>query len=235
MEILKIKNLLMGAALTAGLAAVLSATANAATIDWTSWSSTFSTDPSSGSATGTAGSVGVSYSGELENLFFGYPSWGPNGTFNGGTISNAPPAAGGIIQLLGGNGAITDTITFSKPVTDPVLAIWSLGASGTTASFVFPLSEPFAVESGGPSNEYGGSAIVKDGNSVVGAEGNGTIQFLGTFSQISWTNPGYENWYGFTTGVAAVPEPATWAMMLVGFGGLGAAMRSSRRKQAAAA
>jgi hypothetical protein len=28
----------------------------------------------------------------------------------------------------------------------------------------------------------------------------------------------------------AVPEPATWAMMLVGFGGLGAAMRS-RRKQ----
>ncbi len=32
-----------------------------------------------------------------------------------------------------------------------------------------------------------------------------------------------------------VPEPATWAMMLVGFGGLGAAMRLSRRKQAAVA
>jgi hypothetical protein len=35
---------------------------------------------------------------------------------------------------------------------------------------------------------------------------------------------------GFATGV---PEPGVWAMMLVGFGGLGAAMRS-RRKQAAA-
>ena len=34
-------------------------------------------------------------------------------------------------------------------------------------------------------------------------------------------------------GTGAVPEPATWAMMLVGFGGLGVAMRS-RRKQAAA-
>jgi hypothetical protein len=34
-------------------------------------------------------------------------------------------------------------------------------------------------------------------------------------------------------GAGAVPEPATWAMMLVGFGGLGVAMRS-RRKQAAA-
>jgi len=29
--------------------------------------------------------------------------------------------------------------------------------------------------------------------------------------------------------VAFVPEPATWAMMLVGFGGLGVAMRSQRR------
>ncbi len=31
----------------------------------------------------------------------------------------------------------------------------------------------------------------------------------------------------------AVPEPATWAVMLVGFGAVGAAMRGSRRKAAA--
>jgi hypothetical protein len=31
-----------------------------------------------------------------------------------------------------------------------------------------------------------------------------------------------------------VPEPATWSMMLVGFGGMGAAMRMTRRKTAAA-
>ena len=35
--------------------------------------------------------------------------------------------------------------------------------------------------------------------------------------------------------VAGVPEPTTWAIMLVGFGGLGVAMRGSRRKQAATA
>jgi len=34
---------------------------------------------------------------------------------------------------------------------------------------------------------------------------------------------------------AGVPEPATWAMMLVGFGGLGVAMRSRRRLAVAAA
>jgi len=32
------------------------------------------------------------------------------------------------------------------------------------------------------------------------------------------------------TAAAAVPEPGTWAMMLIGFGGIGAAMRSSRRR-----
>ncbi|HEX4180756.1 MAG TPA: PEPxxWA-CTERM sorting domain-containing protein [Caulobacteraceae bacterium] len=35
--------------------------------------------------------------------------------------------------------------------------------------------------------------------------------------------------------ISAVPEPAAWAMMLVGFGGLGAAIRSNRRKDAVAA
>jgi hypothetical protein len=34
--------------------------------------------------------------------------------------------------------------------------------------------------------------------------------------------------------ISAVPEPASWAMMLVGFGGLGATMRASRRKLATA-
>ena len=34
--------------------------------------------------------------------------------------------------------------------------------------------------------------------------------------------------------VAAVPEPSTWAMMLLGFAGLGFAFHRSRRKLAAA-
>lgn len=38
-----------------------------------------------------------------------------------------------------------------------------------------------------------------------------------------------------TTPTTAVPEPAGWAMMLVGFGGLGAAIRGRRRKPAAVA
>ena len=39
---------------------------------------------------------------------------------------------------------------------------------------------------------------------------------------------------GSVTLTPAVPEPATWAMMLVGFGGLGVAIRYRRRRLAAA-
>lgn len=37
----------------------------------------------------------------------------------------------------------------------------------------------------------------------------------------------------FATGGSAVPEPATWAMMLLGFGGIGMAMRRGKRRTSA--
>ncbi len=200
------------------------------TIDWTSWTSA-TNSPTAGTVSGTAGAVSVTYTGEVQSLQANYPSWTPASSYTGGTVSNAPLQSGGIIQLFGATGA-TDTITFSHAVLNPVIAIWSLGQGGDPASFNFSQTPTF--EAGGPSAEYGGGAITVSGNDVFGTEGNGVVQFTGTFTSITWTNPTYENWYGFTVGIEA-PEPAAWALMLAGFAGLGAAMRAARRRTLAAA
>ena len=207
------------------LTTVATKPASASTIDWTAWSSN-----SSGTVIGLG--IAVGYSGEMSGLSAGYPSWNPASTFSGGTVGNPPPSSGGMIRLTGG-GTTVDTITFSAPVVDPVLAIWSLGQGGIDTSFNFTASEPFTIESGGPSAEFGGSSIfVCSGNplAVCGAEGNGTIQFHGTFSAITWTNPVFENYYGFTVGAPAgtvVPEPGT--MLLLGSGVVGLASLLRRK------
>jgi hypothetical protein len=54
------------------------------------------------------------------------------------------------------------------------------------------------------------------------------VEFFGTFSSISWTNPGYENWYGFTVG-EAVPEPLTLSLFGAGLAGV-FAMRRRKKK-----
>jgi len=48
---------------------------------------------------------------------------------------------------------------------------------------------------------------------------------------LSLTLPSSSNVYLFTS-THAVPEPATWAMMLLGFGGIGMSMRTRRRRTA---
>lgn len=208
-----------------GAVMMLEGEAWADVIAWTDWTS-FSAGTTTGTATGTTGSVGVSYLGQVlsnsnTNNTSGGVSWGPASTFSGGSISNAPPFRD-IITLQGGTGTGTNTITFSTPVVDPVMAIWSLGQGGGPASFVFTASEPFTIQSGGPSNEFGGTSITKAGNVVNGIEGNGTIRFSGTFSALAWTNPQSEFFYGFTAGVAGVagvpgvPEPSTFVIFVMG-------------------
>jgi hypothetical protein len=190
-------------------------------IDWTA----FTAGNITGTATGSIGSIGVSYTGQVGsnsvvNGIGGNTSWLPASTFSGGTVSNGPAPNRDNITLTGGTGTGVNTITFSSAVVDPVLAIWSLGAGGAPASFVFTASEPFTIESGGPSVEFGGSSITSAGNVVNGVEGNGTIRFHGTFTQITWTNPQFEFYYAFTVGAVgaptSVPEPSTYLTLLGG-------------------
>ena len=213
--------------LTAAL--FFSTSAWADTVTWTDWTA-FTAGNTTGTAAGTiaiGSGIGVSYTGQVlsnsnTNNAAGGVSWTPLTTFAGGSVSNGPAPNHDIITLTGGSATGVNTVTFSTPVVDPVMAIWSLGQGGGPASFVFTPSEPFSIQAGGPSAEFGGSTITQAGDIVNGIEGNGTIRFSGTYSQITWTNPQFESFYGFTLGAVGasttptVPEPSTYVTLITG-------------------
>ena len=217
---------------------VSSTSASAAVISWATWTAG-TTGATTGTAVGTLPGlgVGVSYLGEMRG-FDDALNWLPASSFTGGIVGNAPPSGPAVdndgIMLFGASGA-TNVVTFSTPVVDPILAIWSLGQPGITARFTFPASQPFSIEGGGPNNEFGGSAIFVGGacpaNSVCGIEGNGVVRLIGTYSSITWTNPAFEGYYAFTIGAptpVVAPEPVS--LLLFGTGLLAAGWQRHRRR-----
>jgi PEP-CTERM motif len=66
-----------------------------------------------------------------------------------------------------------------------------------------------------------------------------TDQIVGGIGNVVLSGPNGGELYGDysvdSVTIAAVPEPATWAMMIIGFGGAGAAMRRLRAKRSASA
>jgi hypothetical protein len=71
---------------------------------------------------------------------------------------------------------------------------------------------------------------IGNGGSFVVPTGATTL-YLATADGYQWNN----NVGSFSAAISGVPEPATWSIMLMGFGGLGALMRSRRKLALASA
>lgn len=206
------------------LATVPSAFAD--TVTWANWNAPTTVSPTVGVETGTIGSVNVTYTGEIQFVnasnVGNYNYFQPTSTYIGGVVGNAS-TNGGMIGI-DGNPGVTDTFTFSTPVSGLVLSEVSLGQAGIGTNYTF--NDGFSIVACGPNIVYGGSCITQSGNTMIGNEGDGTIVFSGgPITSLSFTAANPEYWNGFTIGLlpqqtSVTPEPGTITLLGTGLLGL---------------
>ncbi len=196
---------------------------------WTTWTSSTGANPGTVNGTLTAGSstVSVTYTGEIDFTQLnntGTNYYTPATTYSSSGVNG--PTTSDMIAISGTPG-FTDTVTFSSPVTNPLMALVSLGQSGVGTTYAF--NTPFTILSQGPGNPYGGCNTCLSGSgtsTLVGHEGDGVIEFQGTFSSLTWTATNPEYWNGFTFGEAGgaassgAPEPASVGLFALALSGL---------------
>jgi hypothetical protein len=145
-----------------------------------------STGPILAPQLGTAGEV---------NFFKNFPQ-----TYTVSPVVTNSPGTADAIRITGPG---THTITFAQPVTNPIMAILSLGGIGTV-NLNFG-TQPVVLLKTGPGNWGTGRPLTVLGTVVSGFEGNGLLQFPGTMTTLTFTSDLPENWWGFTIGVPIAP------------------------------
>jgi hypothetical protein len=202
---------------TVSVAAPLPCGGDGGTIDpasvvyWANWQ-----DVDGGNVYGTisppSGDIQVTYSGELygSQIDSGTDEFLPITTFTSTTVANPPPGPG-IIKVAGLTSQV-DMVTFSSPVTNPLVAIYSLGTSFVNTPVSLLFGAPCTVLSSGPSADVtvlfgdGTLALVDGGVSGIGS--SGVVEIEGSYSAIQWINPSdtpYASYTGLTVGIRAQP------------------------------
>jgi hypothetical protein len=165
-------------------------------------------------------------------------TWSGTGDTAKGTtagISAAPLGMGDTTYMAVGGGA-TETATWATPQTSISIYWGSIDANvcgggslscGNLNSVAITI-DGYTLTGADLMSMYGALGIGSHGspldNELV------TISGLGAFTTVEFSST--KNAFEFSLGASSVPEPATWAMMMLGFAGLGyAAFRRNSKGQ----
>jgi PEP-CTERM motif len=150
--------------------------------------------------------------------------------FDSNTLDTSSSTAGVLSVYVTETGLTTPagTVPFTSTFTgNTIPSGWTVKEQ----TFLDTANGVFAV-SGGTVDMLGSQTFTSFGvNQQYASVATGSDYSLTELYTITSTGVGTSN---DTIDISAVPEPATWAMFLVGFGGIGFMMRGSRRKQTAA-
>ena len=201
------------------IAALLPVTATASTVSWVDWQSSTSTEVY-GQATAADGTVvDVTYTGEwgFVQTSCGTNYWSTSDatTYLSSTVDNAPDDSGDsstMCDIIALRYATSKTLTFSEPVTNPMFAVVSLNGNGYSFDRDFDILS-YGAGYWGTGTLTETTSTASDGTvsyELIGSgEPHGVIQFIGTFSDVTWTSLTEENWNGFNIAIenvaAAVP------------------------------
>jgi hypothetical protein len=217
------KTILLAAAASLALSAVIAAPAGAAV------SFTFTDGPAHSPTAGYTVIDNFDTSAGITGSGFQIKT--PPADGDGAPPANSSPAGTPYLSVLGNGDAVIDFAAVGGPASVSSFQFdWgSLDAYNTLTIF----------SSDGTSSVIPGTTFTNAANGDQHAPGtNGLFTVVGsggtTFTGIELTSS--QNSFEIDNlAVGGVPEPSVWAMMLVGFGGMGAAMRARRKQTAATA
>jgi hypothetical protein len=224
-------NMVLGATAALGAALIASNAANASTLYLEPGDSTnqigFAGDPgvNGGGAYGVGATITLAGAGTLSTVdLFGYAGGGSKPIeldLYSGTDPNTGTLLGSSEVTPTGNGYTTEVFNFSG-VAVPKTLTYIVSIVGNTGSYddSFVDWQQFTGNTGSPT-------VGSTGNMWYGAPGSFAVDnAFATATGAKTNNLGVQ--------FNGVPEPAIWAMMLLGVGMIGANMRMSRRKSGAA-
>ena len=138
-----------------------------------------------------------------------------------GSWENTPVSSNGTPALIYGYGSLNIASTTGDPFSiGSFLAGISYYSGLSTSTINYTLNFAGGGATAGSFEVGRGFGLINIGASNI------------TFANFSGLSDGYVAIDNFDAAVSlpAVPEPTTWAMMLIGFGAVGGAMRSAKRR-----